>query len=180
MNGQPAWQYSDTRKQFYYSLFDKPHLNFRNENVTKKFSDVISKFLNLGAAGIRVRNAPYLLVDSEFKNESIASTTKDYDLKDYNFYRHTQTKNLPELGALLKTWRDEVRNKTEDGPFMVSEELPNTQVYRYKTVLQVDAPVVAHVFSKASIVPDDVVNNLNHVFDIENVKWPLWVVSYKK
>lgn len=179
VNNQSSWKYSDVRKEFYYSPFDKPHLNFRNENVTNKFSDVIRKFLNHGTAGIRIRNAPFLLVDPEFKNESIAggASAVGFGHKQYNFYTHTRTQNLPELGPLLKQWRAVVKNKTENGPFMAKEELTRTDVYRVNTALMVDLPVQAHAFAKPNILVSEVINNLNHTFNIENIDWPLWVVS---
>lgn len=179
MTNQSSWKYSAQRQEFYYAPFDKPHLNFRNENVTKQFSDVISKFLQHGAAGIRIRNAPFLLVDPEFKNENIAggASAVGSDLKQYNFYAHTRTKNLPELGPLLKQWRAIVKNKTGDGPFMMKEELTKTDVYRVNTALMVDLPVQAHAFTKPNILVGELINSLNHTFN-EDIEWPLWVVSF--
>lgn len=179
VTNQSSWKYSAQRQEFYYAPFGKPHLNFRNENVTKQFSDVISKFLQHGAAGIRIRNAPFLLVDPEFKNESIAggASAVGSGLKQYNFYTHTRTQNLPELGPLLKQWRAIVKNKTGDGPFMMKEELSKTDVYRVNTALMVDLPLQAHAFTKPNILVGELINSLNHTFNIENIEWPLWVVN---
>uniref|UniRef100_V5GNB0 alpha-glucosidase n=1 Tax=Anoplophora glabripennis TaxID=217634 RepID=V5GNB0_ANOGL len=179
VNNQSSWKFSTKRQEFYYAPFDKPHLNFRNENVTKKFSDVISKFLEYGAAGIRIKNAPFLLVDPEFKNEDIAvgASAVGFGLKQHNFYTHKRTQNLPELGPLLKQWRAVVKNKTGDGPFMVEEELTKTNVYRVNTALMVDLPVQAHAFTKPNILVGELIKSLNDTFNIENIEWPLWVVN---
>ncbi|KAJ8925930.1 hypothetical protein NQ315_009782 [Exocentrus adspersus] len=176
INNQPSWTYSDIRKEFYYSPFNKPHLNFNNPNVTDTFSDVIRKFLSFGVEGVRIRNAPFLLVDQEFKDESMASVA-GYDHAQYGFYTHSRTQNLPGLGPLLKQWRAVVRNKTEDGPFMVKEELLKPDVYRVHTALVVDLPVQARAFTKPNTSVTEIINNLNHTFNIENIEWPLWVVN---
>lgn len=177
VNNQSSWKYSDRRKEFYYSPLDVPHLNFRNENVTEEFSKIIEKFLGHGASGIRIRNAPLLLVDSKFENEKGIANVAGFDHTQYGFYTHSKTENLPELAPLLKKWRKVVRNKTENGPFMVAEELTSTEAFKINDSFVVDLPLQAHVFSKQNLVVSEIVNSLNHTFSIENIEWPLWKVN---
>ncbi|KAJ8941939.1 hypothetical protein NQ318_013272 [Aromia moschata] len=151
----------------------RPHLNFRNENVTNAFSDVIAKFLDQGAAGISIKNAPLLLVDTKFEDETIGSNP-GFNHQQYGFYTHTKTENLPELGTLLKQWRRVVKNKTTDGLFMISDEMQNADVFKVNNTFVVDLPVKAQVFSRANASVSELVNTLNHTFNIDHIEWPLW------
>lgn len=172
--------YSSKRKEFYYAPLSKPLLNFRNQNVTNEFVKVIKLFADKGAAGFVLKNVAWLLADTKFEDEAINNNPKlgNFGMMDYDFYTHTKTENLPELGSLLGKWRKVVKNLTLSGPFMVKEELHNVNSYRdEKQSLMVDLPVQGHVLSKQSINVSDLVNSLNISFNADNVAWPLWKVS---
>nr|CAH7766416.1 unnamed protein product [Callosobruchus chinensis] len=167
-----SWTYSAKKKQFYYTPTGKPHLNFRNRSVIDEFSKVIKTFVSHGAAGVRIRNAPFLLVDPKFENDMSISSSTAYDLTQYGFYNHLKTEHLEDLGPLLSTWRKIVKNVTENGPFMVAEELTRLQSYTVNQSLVVDLPLKAHVFDRVDVNYID--NNLNLTFKIDGVEWPLW------
>ncbi|KAG5882578.1 hypothetical protein JTB14_030127 [Gonioctena quinquepunctata] len=175
-NNKSSWKYSSNRKQFYYAPLDKKQLNFNNASVIDEFSVVIKKFFDQGAAGIRIRNAPILLVDGKFEDESPNPVSVGtFHNTQYGFYLHSKTENLPALGKLLSDWKKVVRNKTVDGPLMVTEELEKVQSYQVNDSLVVDLPVKTHSFDKANV--SDIVNNLNHTFNVDNIKWPLWKIN---
>ncbi|XP_019873780.1 uncharacterized protein LOC109601911 [Aethina tumida] len=177
---ESSWVYSSKRKEFYYAPLSKPLLNFRNQNVTNEFVKVIKLFADKGAAGFVLKNVAWLLADTKFEDEAINNNPKlgNFGMMDYDFYTHTKTENLPELGSLLGKWRKAVKNLTLSGPFMVKEELHNVNSYRdEKQSLMVDLPVQGHVLSKQSINVSDLVNSLNISFNADNVAWPLWKVN---
>nr|XP_023014843.1 neutral and basic amino acid transport protein rBAT [Leptinotarsa decemlineata] len=176
-NDNSSWHYSEKRQEYYYAPLNKKILNFRNASVVAEFSAVINKFLGFGASGIRLRNAPILLVDEKYEDETPDQSNAEHSaIKQYGFYLHSKTENLPELGDLLKTWKKIVRNKTVDGPLMVADELVKVQSYHAKdNLLAVDLPVKTHSFDKRNV--SDIVNNLNYTFNVDNVEWPLWKIN---
>lgn len=153
---------------------EKPLLNFSNTNVIAEFGNVIKYFVSKGISGIRLRNVPYILVDPSFEDEDIASTP-GFNLVDYKFYTHFKTENRPEIGRLLKVWKDIVRNLTTDGPLMVTDELTKLESYKVDNKVVVDLPLKTHIFEKSNV--SFIVNNLNHTYNIDNIEWPLWKVS---
>lgn len=176
INNESSWKYSENRKQFYYAPTGKPHLNFRNPNVTFEFIKIIKKIINSGASGIRLRNAHLLLTDAKFEDElpSQIPNNNKFSLGQYGFYSHTKTENLPELGLLLNEWRKVVKDNTENGPFMVANHLGNPDSYRVNNTLVVDLPIYYHLFAKPTVNVTDLVNSLNYILNIDNIKWPLW------
>lgn len=169
-----AWKYSETRNEYYYSPFDKPHLNFRNKAVLQQFTNVIQKLLALNASGVSIHNAAYLLVDSNFENEDTINPHSTVGHTQYPFYKHTKTHNLPEIGSLFKELRSFIRNKTENGPLLVAESLGKVESYKVNESLMVDMPLNSNVFSKTTISVNETVNSLNYTFNIDNIEWPLW------
>lgn len=166
------------RKEFYYAPTNKPHLNFYNPKVIEKFSEVMKKFLKYGAGGIRIKGAPYLLVDPKFEDEPVKNPNPyACDLKEYCFYTHSKTENLLELGPLLKHWKNIVKNMTENGPFMVSEDLSNIEAYKVNSSFVVDLPLQSHLLNKPNVNITDVVHVLNNTFNADNITWPLWKVN---
>jgi len=143
----------------------------------EEFSKVINRFLTVNVTGIRLRHAAFLLVDPLFENEEADSIAQPgLSLTQYGFFKHSKTENLPELGRLLKEWRKVLRNKTEDAPLMVAEELGRVNSYKVNDSLVVDMPLQSHVFSKPTLSVDETANHLNYTFNIDDIEWPLWKV----
>ncbi|KAF7283915.1 hypothetical protein GWI33_022744 [Rhynchophorus ferrugineus] len=169
-----SWKYSEIRKEYYYSPFDKPHLNFRNREVVQEFTNVINKFLTLNVSGISLLNAEFLFIDSNFENEDTINLHTTVGHTQYAFYKHTKTENLPEVGELLKQWRSVIRNSTENGPLMVSNEVNSIESYKVNDSLVIDLPLKSNVFSKPTFIVSEAGNTLNYTFNIDNIEWPLW------
>lgn len=142
-----------------------------------EFSDVIKNLVSQGISGIRVRNVPYLLVNSSFENENIASHKHGFNHVQYGFYTHSKTENLPGIGLVLNVWKKVLRNLTTDGPLMVNEELLKLDSYKVVDRLVVDLPVKEHIFEKPNAT--FIAQSLNYTFNIDNIEWPLWKVSYQ-
>ncbi|XP_063908317.1 amino acid transporter heavy chain SLC3A1 [Zophobas morio] len=175
MNNNSSWKFSDKRNEYYYAPTGQPHLNFRNPNVTDRFSDIINKFLRYGVGGIRLRGASNLLVDEKFTDEVNVQNPGDCVLNDYCFYIHSHTENLNDLGPLLKKWRDVVKNKTDNGPFMISEDLnANIEAYKLNSSYIVDLPLQSHFVFKPNINVANMLHIVNTTFTANNFTWPLW------
>ncbi|CAG9766236.1 unnamed protein product [Ceutorhynchus assimilis] len=170
-----SWKYSEARKEYYYIPFAKPHLNFRYPPVVDQFSKVIERFLAVNVSGIRLRNAPFLLVNSTFEDEDVnTNLNPDLTLGQYDFFRHAKTENLADLASLLLTWRTLIKNKTESGPLMVAEDLAKVESFKFNDSLVVDMPLMSHIFSKPTVSVNETVNSLNYAFGINRIEWPLW------
>lgn len=74
---------------------------------------------------------PRLLVDDSFSDEIMDSTkTSDVTHESYAFYKHTRTEYLEELGPLVKSFRNFVRNKTDNGVLFLKENLEKLSPFR--------------------------------------------------
>lgn len=174
-NNISSWKYSEVRREFYYSPFEKPHLNFRKRSVVQEFNNAIERFLVANVSGIRLRNAAFLLVDSSFQNEELQfSASPSLDLTNYGFFKHSKTENIPDIGFLLKEWRTLIRNKTTDGPLMIAHDLEQIDSYKFNESLVVDMPLQSRIFSKPVLSVNQTANSLNQTFNIDNIEWPLW------
>lgn len=96
------------------------------------------------------------------------------------FYTHTKTLNLQGLGPLLKQWRKIVKNKTENGPFFISDELSTIEPYKVNGSLVIDLPKHSRVFSNVKNLNATLLKHiLDSAFIILEDNWPLWEVSIK-
>lgn len=143
-----------------------------------EFSTVLNNFLSAGVKGVRLRGSPSLLVNENFQNESIDTSTHGFMHLDYGFYTHTQTEYLDELGPVLKKWRDIVKEKSDNGPFMLAEELKTLEPFKVNSSLIIDLPQRSHVFAPyKQLSASQLRSDLNGVFAfLENKYWALWKV----
>lgn len=130
--------------------------------------------------GIRLKGGPSLLVDPSFANEELSSVV-GYNVDEYLFYTHTKTMNLPELGPLLKQWYKIVKEKTNNGPFFLSEDLSIIEPYKVNGSLAIDLPMHSQVFkSGRSLDATSLKQKLDSAFMVLESNWPLWEVCFKK
>lgn len=148
--------------------------------MIKKFTEVLEKFMSYGASGFQLKGAATLLVDAKFENESIRNPDPKavgYLHTNYGFYSHSKTENVPDLGLLLQKWRIVVKNNTENGPFMVSEDLVKAESYKVNHTLVVDLPVQSRLFTRSTLNATDTVKGLQSIFTYNGINWPLWKVA---
>lgn len=177
-NNQSAWTYSESRKEFYYSLDETPQLNFRNTKVVDEFSNVLKTFLNNGVKGVRLTGVPYLLVDENLAAEVPRSgVSPDILHTDYRFFAHTKTTNLLDLGPLVKTWRNIVKANSENGPIFLEEDLVTLEPFKVNSSYAIDLPRQSEVLTTKNISASELVRGLNATLLLLNDTWPLWKVS---
>ncbi|XP_025829202.1 maltase A1 isoform X2 [Agrilus planipennis] len=170
-----SWVYSEVRKEFYYAPQSAPHLNFRNPNVIREFTNVLVGLIDKGARGIRLHGAPYLLVDLNFADEAIIAPEGFYHT-EYGFYSHTKTENLHEIGPIIKQWRDVIRNKTENGaPLILAEDLNTLEPFKVNGSLIIDLPRHSKLFNSSRKLSSSLLHNdLKSTFTLLEHNWPLW------
>lgn len=171
-----AWKYSDARKEFYLSPDDAPLLNFRNPRVVGEFSSTLSR-LATHCKGVRLTGAPRLLVDDSFGDESIDTSRVGFTHLEYGFYAHARTEYLAELGPLLGDWRRQVKQATDNGPFMLSEELRTLEPFKVNNSLVIDLPLQSRPLGKPVVSASSLNADLAESFGfLEGKYWPLWKV----
>ncbi len=109
--GHSAWQYIDSRKQYYYHAFykEQPDLNWRNKDVRNAMYDVTRFWMQKGVAGFRLDAVTSLFEDFALKDEPYLTGTNAYgDRKISRIY----TDNLPEVHDVLR----ELRSVTNEYP----------------------------------------------------------------
>jgi len=99
--GHSAWQYEDSRKQFYYHEFykEQPDLNWRNNDVRKAMYDTLRFWMKKGVSGFRLDAITMLFEDADLRDEPYAEGQNAYG--DRNTTRQF-TDNLPEVHDVLK------------------------------------------------------------------------------
>ncbi|XP_017769239.1 PREDICTED: maltase A2 isoform X2 [Nicrophorus vespilloides] len=173
-----AWTFNNARKQFYFSPEGLPHLNFREPAVVDKFTKVLEGFLDAGVKGIRLNGAPNLLVNSQLVDETPKQQPSDISQNHYDFYMHTKTEYLPELGDLLKPWRHLIKNKTDNaGVFMLAENLETLKPFKVNSTLVVDLPKHSNVFQQEISTAENLKDRLDASIKFLEHNWPMWQVS---
>ncbi|XP_055536136.1 maltase A3-like [Wyeomyia smithii] len=114
-----AWQWSDTRQQYYLHQFtvEQPDLNYRNPKVVEEMKDVIRFWLDKGIDGFRVDAVPFLYEveknsNGVYPNEPPSGQTEDPD--DFAYLEHIYTQNLPETLDMVYQWRELVDQYQKD------------------------------------------------------------------
>lgn len=91
--GGSAWEYDDTRKQFYLHQFKKqqPDLNLTNEDVIKELKNVLEFWIKKGVDGFRVDAVQFFLEDEKFQDEpelgnyNSSASNLTYDMLNHTF-----------------------------------------------------------------------------------------------
>jgi alpha-glucosidase len=121
--GHSAWQWDDTRKQYYYHAFYKqqPDLNWRNRQVRDAMYDMIRAWMHRGVAGFRLDAVPQLFEDPQRADEEYVEGFNAYgDRKTTRVH----TDNLPEVHEVYRELRKVV--DARPGAVLIGETyLPN-------------------------------------------------------
>jgi len=109
--GHSAWQWNQTRKQFYYHAFykEQPDLNWRNRAVRDAMYDVMRFWMDKGVAGFRLDAVPSLFEDQQLRDEPYVEGTDAYGERKVS---REYTDNLPEVHDVLR----ELRRVTNEYP----------------------------------------------------------------
>ena len=107
-----AWEWSETRGQFYYHAFTKeqPDLNYRNPAVRQEMIHILNFWIDKGVDGFRMDAVPFLFEDPSLRDEPVSGKTEDPE--DYNYLSHIYTWNFPEVKAVLADFTESVHLNT--------------------------------------------------------------------
>jgi len=119
----PAWEWSETRQQFYYHAFTKeqPDLNYWNPAIIQEMKNILKFWTDKGVDGFRMDAVPFLFEDQEFKDEPLSGKTDDPE--DYNYLDHIYTWNFPEVKDVLAEFTVDVHANTNDEGVVMLEAL---------------------------------------------------------
>jgi alpha-glucosidase len=121
--GHSAWQWNETRKQFYYHAFykEQPDLNFRNRAVRDAMYDTMRFWLDKGVAGFRLDAVPSLFEDPQLRDEPYVDGVDAYGERKVS---KQYTDNLPEVHEVLRELR-QVTNEYPGRVLIGETYLPN-------------------------------------------------------
>ena len=102
--GHSAWQFENSRKQFYYHAFYKqqPDLNWRNDEVRKAMYDTLRFWMKKGVSGFRLDAITSLFEEASLKDERYVEGTNAYGDRVTS---REFTDNLPEVHDVQKELR---------------------------------------------------------------------------
>lgn len=71
--GGPAWEWDETRQQYYLHTFlkEQPDINWRNPETRKAMFDAVRFWLDRGADGFRVDAAHYMMKDPDLRDNPL-------------------------------------------------------------------------------------------------------------
>lgn len=104
-----SWTWDETSEEYYYHAFGEfqPDLNYRNPEVVEAMQDVLRFWLRLGASGFRVDAVPFLLEDTQLRDESVdVSCTAAEPI--WNCMNHSHTQNDPLNHDIIAGWRSTI------------------------------------------------------------------------
>ena len=109
--GRSAWQWEDSRNQFYYHAFykEQPDLNWNNRQVRDAMYDVVRFWLKKGVAGFRLDAITHMFEDKQMRDEPYAAGTNRFGDRAHKII---YTDNLPEIHEALR----ELRQVTDEFP----------------------------------------------------------------
>ncbi|XP_033222582.1 maltase 2-like [Belonocnema kinseyi] len=120
-----AWEWNDERGQYYFHQFaiGQPDLNYRNKNVCKAMSNVLTFWMDKGVDGYRIDAINHMFEDERLLDEPRNDNNVPDD--DYDSLDHIYTTDQNETYQVLKSWRklldDYVNIHQTDAKFIVTE-----------------------------------------------------------
>ncbi len=128
MFGGSAWEYDDTRGQYYLHTFlaAQPDLNWDNPMVRDEMKRVLRFWLDLGVDGIRADAVRWLSKDPEFRDDIFTlnpRTVPDAAHGEYDHYIHKYSRFWKNLFPYLREMTDVVAEY--DNRIMIFEDYPD-------------------------------------------------------
>lgn len=188
-----AWQWSETRKEYYLHQFSvkQPDLNYRNPRVVEQMKDVMCFWLKRGVDGFRIDAVPTLFeiekdAEGNYPDEPLSGNTNDPNDPGYTIHIYTQDRN--ETLDMVYQWRavldDFQKENGGDARIMMTESYSRIDiVMKYYGNGSVPGSHIPFNFGFITDLGKD-----SSAYDIENVikRWmtnmptnevPNWVVS---
>ena len=120
-----AWEWNDERGQYYLHQFaiGQPDLNYRNKDVFKAMSDVLTFWMDRGVDGYRIDAINHMFEDKRLLDEP--RNNNSVPDNDYDSLDHIYTKDQNETYQVLKLWRklldDYAKVHKTDAKFIITE-----------------------------------------------------------
>lgn len=129
LTGGPAWQWDDTRQQFYLHSFDvrQPDLNWSNPEVRTAVKEAMRYWLDLGVDGFRVDAVYWMAKDPLLSDDALNPHYVEGRDERYNALRHDKSQGWPFVYAYLSEMADVLKEPIYRGRqlFMVTEAYPD-------------------------------------------------------
>jgi alpha-glucosidase len=124
--GHSAWQFEQSRNQYYYHYFyiQQPDLNWRNPQVETAIFNMLRFWLDKGVAGFRLDAIPTLFEDPSLKDEKVLPGTNKFG--DPNEETKLQ-ENLPEVHGVIQRMRAMINTYPNNRVLIGETYLPNVQ-----------------------------------------------------
>lgn len=128
LTGQSAWQWDETRRQFYLHSFDQkqPDLNWSNPAVRDAIKDVMHFWLDLGVDGFRVDAVDWMAKEPLLSDDD---PNPDFDPDNdlpYHSLLHNNSKGWPIVYAYLSEMAEVLKEEkyADKQRFMITETHP--------------------------------------------------------
>ena len=127
--GGPAWEWDETRQQYYLHTFlkEQPDLNWDNPMVRDEMKRVIRFWMDLGVDGIRADAVRWISKDPNFRNDPIDKLRKHHSADgtggEYDDLVHKYSRFWKNLFPYLREITDVL--KEYDNRIMVFEDYPD-------------------------------------------------------
>lgn len=128
LTGGSAWQWDESRQQFYLHSFDvkQPDLNWQNPEVRDAFKDIMRFWLDLGVDGFRVDAVYWMAKEPLYLDDPINPAYVEGHDALYHQLTHANSQGWPPIFAYLSEMCDVLKEpRYKDKPrFMVTEAYP--------------------------------------------------------
>lgn len=126
--GGSAWEWDDTRKQYYLHTFlsEQPDLNWDNPMVRDEMKRVVRFWLDLGVDGIRADAVRWISKDDQFRDDPPSPTqthAADGASAEYDRLLHQYSRFGPKLFPYLRELTDVVAEY--ENRIMIFEDYPD-------------------------------------------------------
>lgn len=128
LTGGPAWQWVESRQQFYLHGFDvkQPDLNWTNSLVREAIKEAMRFWLRLGVDGFRVDAVYWMAKDPLFRDDSPNPEYVEGQDPPYESLLHDNSRGWPAVYAYLAEMDQVLKEKEFQAKprFMVTEAYP--------------------------------------------------------
>jgi alpha-glucosidase len=115
--GGPAWEWDETRQQFYFHIFlkEQPDLNWRNPELRAAVMAMIKRWLERGVDGFRLDVVNAYFKDGQFRDNPPKLTLNPRVVVPWFRQQHINDKDQPELHGVYREFRQLLDSYKERG-----------------------------------------------------------------
>ena len=128
LDGSSAWEWDDTRQQFYLHSFNKhqPDLNWANPAVRDAMKDVMRFWLDLGVDGFRVDAVYWMAKDPLYRDDDANPDFVEGEDPRYEALAHNNSRGWPGVYGHVQDMANVLIEEKYQGSdrFMVTEAYP--------------------------------------------------------